>query len=117
MAINYTWDCKDVRTETIDGKTDVVTTVHWRLTGVDSAGTFVHPSGETRNNTAEAYDVAYLDTSDLSSFTDFDSLTTSNTQAWVESLLGADKVAELKADIKRTLDKRRTSTTQIKEVG
>lgn len=117
MAINYTWDCKDVRTETIDGKTDVVTKVHWRLTGVDSAGTFVHPSGETKNNKMIEIGIAFLDTSDLSSFKDFDSLTTSDTQGWVETLLGADKVAELKAGIKRTLDQRRTSTEQRKEVG
>jgi protein-tyrosine-phosphatase len=116
VAINYTWDCKNVKTSTIDGKTDVVTKVNWRLTATDSAGTFVHPSGETRKNTAVVYDEAHLDTSDLSSFTEFGSLSVTNTQAWVEACLGEDKVAELKKSLKTTLDERRNSTEQTKVV-
>jgi len=38
MAINYTWNVSTVDTyPTLDGNTDVVYSVHWRLTAEDDA--------------------------------------------------------------------------------
>lgn len=113
MAINYTWDCKTVDVKTIDGNEDTVFNVHWRLTGTDDANN----DAEGNAQTATVYGTQILDTSDLSSFTAFADLTTSDVQGWVESALGEDRVTEIKANISNQITELVTPTQETKTIG
>jgi len=93
MAISYTWNVSTVDTyPTLDGNADVIYNVHWRLNAEDDA----NQDDEGNNLTAGVYGTQSLDTSDLSNFTDFDSVTSSQVQGWVESAMGAEEVQSLK---------------------
>ena len=73
MAIGYTWDVSTVDTyPTKDSKSDVVYNVHWRLTATDDT----NKDSDGNNWTATTYGSQGVDTSDLSSFTAFASLST-----------------------------------------
>ena len=96
MAISYAWDCKTCDTyPTKSGKSNVVHTVHWRLTATDDT----NKDSDGNNWTVSSYGAQSLDTSDLSSFKNWSSLTNSDVQGWVETALGSDKVTELKAGL------------------
>ena len=96
MAIGYTWDVSTVDTyPTLDGNADVVYNVHWRLNAEDNA----NQDADGNNWTATVYGTQALDTSDLSSFTNWSSLSASDVQAWVETAMGADAVTALKAGL------------------
>ena len=58
-----------------------------------------------------------LDTSDLSSFTAFASVSKANVQSWVETALGADKVTELKASLDAQIAEQVTPTSVQKIIG
>ena len=106
MAINYTWDCKTVDVQTIDGNEDTVFNVHWRLTGEDDA-----------NNSSGVYGTQILDTSDLSSFTAFANLTIEQVTNWTRDALGEDKVTELKANISNQIAELVTPSQETKTIG
>ena len=92
MAISYTWDVNTVDVYPTDGDyTDVIYNVHWRLNATDT-----QVDAEGNPYTASVYGTQSLDTSDLSDFTDFDSVTSSQVQGWVESAMGAEEVQSLK---------------------
>ena len=92
MAISYTWDVNTVDVYPTDGDyTDVIYNVHWRLNAVDT-----QVDAEGNPYTASVYGTQVLDTSDLSNFTDFDSVTSSQVQGWTESAMGAEEVQSLK---------------------
>ena len=108
MAINYTWDVKNVDTypshtdsqDPANTESDVVYNVHWRLKGTDDTNVdFTDSEGNAVYHSADIYGSIGLDVSDLSSFTAFADLAASDVQSWVEAAMGADKVAELKANI------------------
>jgi len=114
MAISYEWDVKTVDTyPTKDSKSDVVYNVHWRLTATD----------DTNNNadgnllTATVYGSQSLDTSDLSSFTEFADLTASDVQGWVETALTADTVNDMKDSLDSTIEELVTPTSVQKIIG
>ena len=79
MAISYTWDVSmvDVYPSHTDEQSpantesNVIYNVHWRLIGEDDSNN----DAEGNPQTVNIYDVVSLDVSDLSSFTDFDSVT------------------------------------------
>jgi hypothetical protein len=92
MAISYTWDVNTVDVYPTDGDyTDVIYNVHWRLNATDT-----QVDAEGNPYTASVYGTQVLDTSDLSGFIDFDSVTSSQVQGWVESAMGAEEVQSLK---------------------
>ena len=92
MAISYNWDVNTVDVYPTDGDyTDVIYNVHWRLNAVDT-----QVDAEGNPYTASVYGTQSLDTSDLSDFTDFESVTSSQVQGWVESAMGAEEVQSLK---------------------
>ena len=96
MAIGYTWDVSTVDTyPTLESNADVVYNVHWRLTAEDDA----NQDADGNNWTATVYGTQSVDTSDLSSFTAFADLTSSDVQGWVEAAMGADAVTDLKAGL------------------
>ena len=78
MAINYTWNVKTVDVKEIDGNTDTVFNVHWRLTGTDDTNTVKDSQGNDIAATATVYGSQSLDTSDLSDFIAFTDLTVSD---------------------------------------
>jgi hypothetical protein len=92
MSISYEWDVNTVDVyPTDEGHSDVIYNVHWRLNATD---TQVDAEGNTY--TASVYGTQALDTSDLSNFTDFDSVTAAQVQGWTESAMGAEEVQSLK---------------------
>ena len=114
MAINYTWDVSkcDVY-PTKSGKSNVVHTVNWRLKGTDDA----NKDSEGNQQTADVYGSQSLDTSDLSSFTNWSSLDAAKVQGWVEAALGADKVTELKAGLDAQIAEKVKPTSVTKTLG
>jgi len=114
MAINYVWDVSTVDTyPTKDSNSDVVYNVHWRLTATDDANT----DSNGNNWTAEVYGSQGLDTDDISSFTAFADLTSSDVQGWVEAALTADKVTELKEGLDAQIAEKITPTSVTKTIG
>ena len=92
MAISYNWDVNTVDVYPTDGDyTDVFYNVHWRLNAVDT-----QVDAEGNPYTASVYGTQVLDTSDLSGFIDFDSVTSAEVQGWVESAMGTEEVQSLK---------------------
>ena len=87
MAVTYTWiiqqlDCVPQQ----DGLTNVVQTVHWRMTGVD---------GE---HTAEVYGSVALP-GPGQPFVAYEDLTQAHVEGWVESALGEEQVQEYRQGI------------------
>ena len=114
MAISYAWDVKTVDTyPTKDSKSDVVYNVHWRLTATDDTNN----DAEGNSLTAIVYGSQALDTSDLSSFTAFADLTTSDVQGWVEAALTADTVNDMKDSLDSTIEELVTPTSVQKVIG
>ena len=114
MAINYTWNVKrcDVF-PTKSGKSNVVHNVHWRLTATDDANN----DSDGNPITAEMYGSQGLDTSDLSSFTNWSSLDAAKVQGWVETAMGSDAVTALKTGLDAQIAKKITPTTVRKTLG
>ncbi len=105
--MTYTWNNKTVDTyPTLEDNADVIFNVHWRLTGQDD-----------NENTASTYGTIALDTSDLSSFTAFADLTSSDVQGWVEGVFGADDVAAKKAALDAKIAEIITPTSVTKTIG
>ena len=114
MAIAYTWDVSTVDTyPTKDSKADVIHNVHWRLTGTDDT----NKDSEGAYQTATSYGSESLDTSDLSSFTAFASVSKANVQSWVETALGADAITELKTSLDMQIAEKVTPTSVQKIIG
>ena len=114
MAISYEWDVKTVDTyPTKDSKSDVVYNVHWRLTATDDTNN----NAEGNSLTATVYGSQDLDTSDLSSFTEFADLTVSDVQGWVEAALTADTVNDMKDSLDSTIGELVTPTSVQKTIG
>ena len=114
MAISYAWDVKTVDTyPTKDSKSDVVYNVHWRLTATDDTNN----DAEGNSLTATVYGSQALDTSDLSSFTEFADLTVSDVQGWVEAALTADTVNNMKDNLDSTIEELVTPTSVQKTIG
>ena len=114
MAISYEWDVKTVDTyPTKDSKSDVVHNVHWRLTATDDTNN----DAEGNSLTATVYGSQALDTSDLSSFTEFADLTASDVQGWVEAALTADTVNDMKDSLDSTIEELVTPTSVQKTIG
>ena len=92
MAISYEWNVNTVDVyPTDEEQTNVIYNVHWRLNAVDT-----QVDAEGNPYTASVYGTQALDTSDLSGFIDFDSVTAAEVQGWVESAMGEEEVQSLK---------------------
>jgi len=92
MSISYEWNVNTVDVyPTDEGHSNVIYNVHWRLNATDT-----EVDAEGNPYTASVYGTQVLDTSDLSNFTDFESVTSSQVQGWVESAMGAEEVQSLK---------------------
>ena len=114
MAINYTWDVSTCDTyPTKSGKSNVVHNVHWRLTATDDTNN----DSDGNPQTATVYGSQGLDTSDLSSFTNWSSLDAAKVQGWVEAALTADTVTAMKAGLDAQIAEKVTPTSVTKTLG
>ena len=105
--MTYTWNNKTVDTyPSLEGETDVIFNVHWRLLGTDD-----------NDNTGSVYGTQSLETSDLSDFTAFANITEQDINGWVETALGEEKVAELKANINAQIEEQINPTVVTKTIG
>jgi len=117
MAINYTWDVKNCDVHpSKSGKSNVVHNVHWRLKATDDTNN----DSDGNPQTAEVYGSQGLDTSDLSSFTNWSSLDAAKVQSWVEASMDAEEsgaVAALKTGLDGQIARQITPTTVQKTLG
>jgi len=110
MAISYTWDVNTVDVYPTDGDyTDVIYNVHWRLNATDT-----QVDAEGNPYKASSYGTQVLDTSDLSDFTDFDSVTADQVQGWVESAMGTEEVQSLKDSLDANIAGQINPTSETK---
>jgi len=112
MAISYTWNVSTVDTKTIDSNDDVIFNVHWRLNAEDDA----NQDDEGNNWTASVYGTQSLDTSDLSDFINFDSVTSSQVQGWVEAAMGEEAVQGLKDGLDANIADQKNPTSVTKQL-
>jgi len=114
MAIGYTWDVSTVDTyPTLESNADVVYNVHWRLNAEDDA----NQDADGNNWTATSYGTQSVDTSDLSSFTSFADLTSSDVQGWVETAMGSEAVQNLKDGLDAQIAAKINPTSVTKTIG
>jgi hypothetical protein len=121
MAINYTWDVKNVDTypshtdsqDPANTKSDVIYNVHWKLNAVDDA------NNDAKGNpqSASVYGSLNLDVSNLSSFIDFSSVSLANVQSWVEAGLGSSEVTNLKSGLDAQIAEQITPTSVSKVIS
>lgn len=76
----------------IDGKTDVVFTVHWRLNATDG----------TYNGTA--YGTVGLTLDPAAPYTPYDKLTEAQVIGWVQDALGKEQVAAYEASVAKQIE-------------
>ena len=112
MAITYTWNVSTVDTKTIDSNDDVIFNVHWRLNAEDDA----NQDDEGNNLTAGVYGTQSLDTSDLSSFINFDSVDAATVEGWVEAAMGAEAVQALKDGLDAQIADLITPSSETKQL-
>ena len=114
MAIGYTWDVSTVDTyPTLESNADVVYNVHWRLTAEDDA----NQDADGNNWTASSYGTQSVDTADISDFTSFADLTSSDVQGWVEAAMGEEAVTALKAGLDAQIEAKINPTSVTKTIG
>lgn len=111
MAINFTWNIKQVDVyPTLEENTNVIYNVHWELKAEDSE----HQKSNGRNVKASNVGVQHLDTSDLSGFVDFDSITSSQVETWIENAMGSETLEMHKQSLRDNIEKQITPTTIAK---
>tara|TARA_R110000796_G_scaffold250824_2_gene380908 strand:+ start:86 stop:439 length:354 start_codon:yes stop_codon:yes gene_type:complete len=117
MAISYTWDCKTCDTyPSKSGKSNVVHNVHWRLTATDGSNN----DSDGNPQTASTRGSQAVSTDDLSSFTNWSSLTNSDVQGWVEAALNAEEssyVAAMKTRLDAVIAEKISPTSVTKTIG
>ena len=114
MAIGYTWNVSTVDTyPTLDGNADVDYLVHWRLTAEDDA----NQDADGNNWTASSYGTQSVDTADISDFTAFADLTSSDVQSWVINTMGEEAVANLNSGLESNLADQSKPTSVTKTLG
>tara|TARA_A100001015_G_C14989545_1_gene713212 strand:+ start:394 stop:741 length:348 start_codon:yes stop_codon:yes gene_type:complete len=114
MAISYEWDCKNCETyPSKSGKSNVVFEVHWTLTATDDS------NNDSNGNPQKAscYGSTPLDTSDLSNFTNWSSLTSNDVQSWVETAMGSTRVTELKTTLDKEIANKVSPTSVLKTLS
>ena len=78
-----TWSINQLDyTVSLDGKTNVVTNIHWNCTDTDADG-----------NAGRTYGSQGIPTDDLSGFIAYGDITEANAIAWVKAALGDDGVS------------------------
>tara|TARA_R100000908_G_C3744884_1_gene140456 strand:- start:52 stop:396 length:345 start_codon:yes stop_codon:yes gene_type:complete len=114
MAIGYTWDVSTCDTyPSKSSKSNVVHTVHWRLTGTDDT----NKDSDDNYQTATVYGSQSVSTDDLSSFINWSDLKASDVQGWVEAALTADTVTAMKTALDAQIAEKVTPTSVTKTLS
>ena len=106
MAIKWSINQLDYQISK-DSKSNVVTSVHWNST--DSKE--VTKDGEKVTYSGRNYGQAGLDTSDLSSFVEYNKLDEDTVIGWVKAKLGDDEVKSIEDGIANQIDAQENPTT------
>jgi len=110
MSISYQWNVNTVDVyPSEEGHSNVIYNVHWVLNATDT-----EVDAEGNPYVASVYGTQSLDTSDLSNFTDFDSVTSSQVQGWVEAAMGAEAVQGLKDGLDANIADQKNPTSVTK---
>ena len=110
MSISYQWNVNTVDVyPSEEGHSNVIYNVHWRLNATDT-----EVDAEGNPYVASVYGTQSLDTSDLSNFTNFESVTSSQVQGWVETAMGEEEVANLKAALDSQIENQKNPTSVTK---
>ena len=110
MAITYEWNVNTVDVYPSEGgESNVIYNVHWRLNATDT-----EVDAEGNPYVASVYGTQSLDTSDLSNFTNFDSVTSSQVQGWVEAAMGSEAVQGLKDGLDANIADQKNPTSVTK---
>jgi len=110
MSISYEWNVNTVDVyPSEENHSNVIYNVHWRLNATDT-----EVDAEGNPYVASVYGTQSLDTSDLSNFTDFDSVTSSQVQGWVEAAMGEEAVQGLKDGLDAQIDGQKNPTSVTK---
>ncbi len=105
--MTYTWNNKTVDTyPSLEGHSDVIFNVHWRLTGTDDS-----------DNIGSVYGTQSLETSDLSDFTAFADITEEQVNGWVEAAMGEEEVQAKKDAIDAQIAEKVNPTVVTKTIG
>jgi hypothetical protein len=99
MAISYNWDVSHCRhyTQHYDRTTQTLS-----ITCIGESNwlqTMLRYDADGNPYTASVYGTQVLDTSDLSGFIDFDSVTSAEVQGWVEAAMGEEQVQTYKDNL------------------
>jgi len=113
MSISYEWNVNtvDVYPSEESGHNNVIYLVHWRLNATDT-----EVDAEGNPYVASVYGTQSLDTSDLSNFTNFDNVTSSQVQGWVEAAMGAEAVQNLKDGLDAQIAALITPSSETKQL-
>ena len=96
-----------------DGKSNVVTSVHWDAN--DSKE--VTKDGEKITYFGRRYSYINLDTSDLSSFVEYDKLDEDTVVGWVKASLGDDEVKAIEDEVAGQIDVQENPITGKESLG
>ena len=114
MAISFEWNVSDCEVyPSKSGKSNVVHKVHYQLKGIDDTNT----DSNGNNYFSISRGRVYLDTSDLSSFINWSSLTASDVQGWVESAMGSSNVASVKSALESDISNQINPSSVNKILG
>ena len=106
----WTWNVNTVDTkpsytdENDVTQSDVIYNVHWRLTGSDGT------------NESTNIGTVPLSIDDLSTFSDFDDVTSSDVEGWVEAAIGTDELASIKSSIQSQVDEISAPTSVTRQL-
>ena len=91
------------RTVSLGGEADVITSVHWEATDTETVSGVVHHGRQ--------YGSQAIDTSDLSSFTAYASITEANAVTWAKAAMGSDEVTRIEASVAAQITESKTPVT------
>ena len=98
--IDYTWKINSLDCHTnLDGKTNVVYTIHWSLIG------------EEDTNTASVYSSASVEVPEGSAFVEYDDLTQDIVVEWLENSIGSETITAHKENIANQIDLQKAPVT------
>ena len=91
------------RTVSLGGEADVITNVHWEATDSETVSDVVHHGRQ--------YGSQAIDTSDLSSFTAYASITEANAVTWAKAAMGSDEVTRIEDSVAAQITESKTPVT------
>jgi hypothetical protein len=92
-------------TKSLNSKTDVITNVHWEVIDSETVSDKAH--------NGRSYGAQAIDTSDLSSFTAYASVTEANAIAWAKEGMGSDAVTAAEASVATQIAESKTPTSGV----